>query len=49
MTPEDMPGPVIDIHTLFPWLAAITPTQEPVRPKPRPRPAEAAPALREAA
>jgi hypothetical protein len=49
MTPEDMPGPVVDIQTLFPWLAAITPAQEPVRPKPRPRPAEVSPALREAA
>ena len=25
MTPEDMPGPLVDIETLFPWLAAITP------------------------
>lgn len=49
MTPEDVPGPVVDIQTLFPWLAAITPAQEPVRPKPQPRPAEAAQALREAA
>jgi hypothetical protein len=49
MTPEDVPGPVVDIQTLFPWLAAITPAQEPVRPKPRPRPAEAAATLRQAA
>jgi hypothetical protein len=49
MTPEDMPGPLVDIETLFPWLGAITPAQEPVRPKPRPQPAEPAQALREAA
>jgi hypothetical protein len=49
MTPEDIPGPAVDIHALFPWLAALAPAPEPVRPKPQPRPAEAAPALREAA
>lgn len=49
ITPEDMPGPLVDIETLFPWLAAITPAQEPVRPKPQPQPAEPAQALREAA
>jgi hypothetical protein len=43
MTPEDVPGPRIDIETLFPWLAAIAPAAEPVRPKPKPEPlAEAA-------
>jgi hypothetical protein len=47
MTPEDMPGPLVDIQTLFPWLAAITPAQEPARPKPQP--AQPAPALRDAA
>ncbi len=47
MTPEDVPGPVVDIQTLFPWLAAITPAQEPARPKPRP--AEPAAALPDAA
>jgi hypothetical protein len=49
MTPEDIPGPVVDIQSLFPWLAAIVPAQEPVRPEPQPRPAEAVSALREAA
>jgi hypothetical protein len=44
-----MPGPLVDIQTLFPWLAAITPAEEPVRPKPQPRPAETASPLREAA
>ena len=39
MTPEDVPGPPLEIESLFPWLAAITPAQEPVRPQPRPEPA----------
>ena len=47
MTPEDMPGPTVTIESLFPWLAAITPAQEPARPKPQP--AQPAPALPEAA
>jgi hypothetical protein len=48
MTPQDMPGPLVTIESLFPWLAAITPAQEP-RPI-RPQPPEPAPTpLREAA
>jgi hypothetical protein len=40
MTPEDVPGPLVTIESLFPWLAAITPAQEPVRPMgPKPQPA----------
>ena len=46
MTPQDMPGPLVTIESLFPWLAAITPAQEP-RPI-RPQPPHPAP-LREAA
>jgi hypothetical protein len=41
MTPQDFPGPVVTIESLFPWLAAITPAQEPprpLRPKPHPEP-----------
>jgi hypothetical protein len=49
MTPEDMPEPVITIESLFPWLAAIAPAQEPARPEPKPEPARPAPALPEAA
>jgi hypothetical protein len=46
MTPQDVPGPIVTIDSLFPWLAAITPAEEPPRPlKPKP---EQAP-LREAA
>jgi hypothetical protein len=46
MTPQDMPGPLVTIEAMFPWLAAITPAQEA---KPiRPQPPESAP-LREAA
>jgi hypothetical protein len=29
MTPQDVPGPIITIESLFPWLHAITPAQEP--------------------
>ena len=43
MTPRDIPGQIVTIEALFPWLAAITPVKEPVRPKPQPEP------LREAA
>ena len=44
MTPQDVPGPIVTIDSLYPWLAAITPAQEPPRPlKPEPAP------LREAA
>jgi hypothetical protein len=32
MTPQDVPGPIVTIESLFPWLAAITPAQEPQRP-----------------
>jgi hypothetical protein len=40
VTPEDVPGPLVTIESLFPWLAAITPAQEPVRPMgPKPQPA----------
>ena len=39
MTPQDMPGTLVKIESLFPWLTAITPVQEPVRPKPQPEPA----------
>ena len=47
MTPQDVPGPLVTIDSLFPWLAAITPAQEPPRPvKPKPQPA---PRLRDAA
>jgi hypothetical protein len=47
MTPEDIPGPLVTIESLFPWLAAITPAQEPPRPvEPKPEPA---PPLRDAA
>jgi hypothetical protein len=41
MTPQDIPGPLVSIEALFPWLAAITPTpeQRPIRPQPaEPRP-----------
>jgi hypothetical protein len=48
MTPQDMPGQLVTIESLFPWLAAITPAQEP-RPL-RPKPHDPAPKpLREAA
>ncbi|HKE77910.1 MAG TPA: hypothetical protein VKB54_01335 [Solirubrobacteraceae bacterium] len=45
MTPQDVPGPIVTIDSLFPWLAAITPAEEPRPLKPKP---EQAP-LREAA
>jgi hypothetical protein len=49
VTPEDMPGPKVSVEALFPWLAAITPVSEPVRPKPQPaKPADTA-QLRDAA
>jgi hypothetical protein len=39
MTPEDMPGTLVTIESLFPWLAAITPARETPRPaKPEPEP-----------
>ena len=40
MTPEDVPGPTLTIDALFPWLVALTPAEEPVRPAPAPKPAE---------
>lgn len=46
MTPQDVPGPIVTIDSLFPWLAAISPAEEPPRPlRPKPEPAP----LREAA
>ena len=41
MTPQDMPGPLVTIESLFPWLAAITPARSrarsgPSRRSPRP-------------
>jgi hypothetical protein len=32
MTPQDVPGEIVTIEALFPWLAAIVPAQEPIRP-----------------
>jgi hypothetical protein len=32
MTPEDIPGDIVTIEALLPWLSAIVPAQEPVRP-----------------
>jgi len=32
MTPQDVPGQIVTIESLFPWLAAIAPAQEPARP-----------------
>ena len=38
MTPQDVPGPLVTIDSLFPWLAAITPAEEPPRPiRPKPQ------------
>ena len=39
MTPEDVPGPTVTIESLFPWLAAVAPAEEPARPRPQPEPA----------
>ena len=39
MTPQDVPGPIVTIDSLYPWLAAITPAQEPSRPAPPTPPA----------
>jgi hypothetical protein len=47
MTPGDVPGPVITIESLFPWLAAIEPAAKPG--SLRPKPAPTAPQLRDAA
>jgi hypothetical protein len=46
MTPQDVPGPIVTIESLSPWLAAIAPAEEPPSPA-RPEPAPAM--LREAA
>jgi hypothetical protein len=32
MTPKDVPGQIVTIESLFPWLAAIVPAQESGRP-----------------
>jgi hypothetical protein len=32
MTPQDVPGRIVTIESLLPWLAAIVPAQEPIRP-----------------
>ena len=34
MTPNDVPGPVVTAESLLPWLLAIAPAVEPVRPLP---------------
>ena len=39
MTPEDVPGPTVTIESLYPWLAAVAPAEEPARPRPQPEPA----------
>jgi len=44
-----MRGPLVTVESLFPWLTAIAPAQEPARPKPQPQAAAPAPALRDAA
>jgi hypothetical protein len=47
MTPEDVPGPIITTESLFPWLHAIAPAGEPVRPlesRPAPDPQPLRPA-----
>jgi hypothetical protein len=50
MTPNDVPGPIITAESLRPWLIALAPAVEPVRPLPaRPVPAPEAEPLRPAA
>jgi hypothetical protein len=50
MTPNDIPGPTVTAESLLPWLLAITPAAEPVRPLPvRPALAPADERLRPAA
>jgi hypothetical protein len=34
MTPNDVPGPIITAESLLPWLGALAPVAEPVRPLP---------------
>ena len=49
MTPNDVPGRIVTAESLQPWLLALAPVAEPVRPLPvRPAPAPAEP-LRPAA
>jgi hypothetical protein len=38
MTPQDVPGQLVTIESLFPWLAAVIPVKEPARPRPLPDP-----------
>jgi hypothetical protein len=38
MTPQDVPGQIVTIESLLPWLAAVIPAKEPARPKPQPEP-----------
>jgi hypothetical protein len=38
MTPQDVPGQIVTIESLFPWLAAVIPVKEPARPRPLPEP-----------
>jgi hypothetical protein len=45
MTPQDVPGQLVTIESLFPWLAAVIPVKEPALPKAKPEPEP----LREAA
>jgi hypothetical protein len=50
MTPESISGAAITTETLTPWLLAITPAVEPVRPiRPRPEPVPGPEPLRPAA
>ena len=44
MTPQDVPGEIVTIEALFPWLTAIVPAQEPIRPLRRERETEPRPA-----
>ena len=34
MTPNDVPGPMVTAESLMPWLLALAPVAEPVRPLP---------------
>jgi hypothetical protein len=49
MTPHDVPGPIVTTESLLPWLLAIAPAVEPVRPLRPGGPAPAAESLRPAA
>jgi hypothetical protein len=35
MTPQDVPGQLVTIESLFPWLGAVIPVKEPARRKPQ--------------